>query len=203
VTAFQGRRSAIVAPISLPPPLEAIRREHVENANLGVPAHVTLLLPFVPPAQIEADTLERAASAIAQTAAFEVTFADVRTFEPGPTNEGIIWLPPEPSAPFLAMTEALVAAFPDYRPYQGIHDTVIPHLTLANASSNASANASSNASANANDNASANASANLDVPVILAAARPHLPIAQRLDAAALLIEDEAGRWRIGRELPLA
>jgi 2'-5' RNA ligase len=88
VTAFQGRRSAIVAPISLPPPLEAIRREHVENANLGVPAHVTLLFPFVPPAQIEADTLERAASAIAQTAAFEVTFADVRTFEPGPTNEG-------------------------------------------------------------------------------------------------------------------
>jgi 2'-5' RNA ligase len=177
VTAFHGQRSAIVAPIRLPPPLEAIRREHVENADFGVPAHVTLLFPFVPPARIDVDALARAASAIALTAAFEVSFVDARTFEPGPATEGVVWLPPEPAAPFVSMTEALVAAFPGYLPYEGLHETVIPHLTLANV--------------------------DVDAPILLAAARAHLPIAQRLEAAALLIEDEVGRWQIGRELPLA
>jgi hypothetical protein len=41
-----------------------------------------------------------------------------------------VWLDPEPPAPFVAMTEALVARF-GYPPYESLHDEVIPHVTVA------------------------------------------------------------------------
>lgn len=171
-----GGRTAIVVPLALPESLEAIRQEHVAIARLGVPAHVTLLFPFVAAASLQSSDVVRAAGAIARTEAFDVELREARTFDPGPTEEGAIWLAPEPPEPFIEMTEALVAAFPGYLPYGGIHDTVIPHLTLANL--------------------------DVDVPALVAAARPELPFARRVESAAVLIEDEAGRWRIGHELPL-
>lgn len=169
-------RSAIVVPVELPPTLEAIRLDHVDNARLGVPAHVTLLFPFVPAPAIEAADLARAAAAIARTNAFEVEFREVTTFDATAVKGPVVWLAPEPAAPFVALTEALVEAFPAYLPYGGIHDTVIPHLTLANV--------------------------DVDMPAVIAAARPGLPIRRRIEAAAVLVEDAAGRWRIAHQLRL-
>ena len=171
-----GKRSAIVVPIGLPEALETIRQEHVDNAGLGVPAHATLLFPFVPPRQLGGADLERAAAAIAETDSFDVAFRKARSFDPTTTKDGVVWLEPEPSAPFIAMTQALVGAFPGYLPYGGLHDTVIPHLTLANV--------------------------DVDLPELLAAARPELPFSRRVASAAMLVEDSAGRWRVARELPL-
>ncbi len=169
-------RSAIVVPISLPEALEQIRLDHVDNARLGVPAHVTLLFPFVPSASIDEATLDRARAATSGTPAFVVEFREVTSFDPSPAEEGVAWLAPQPAAPFIALTEALAAAFPGYRPYEGIHDTVIPHLTLANV--------------------------DVDLPVLIAATRPKLPFRRRVGSAALLVEDASGRWRIGDRLPL-
>ena len=171
-----GGRSAIVVPVTLPGPLETVRQEHVENARLGVPAHVTLLFPFVRAASIERGDLERVRASISRTAAFDVEFREVSSFDPMPANDGVAWLAPEPAAPFIALTEALAAAFPEYPPYGGIHDTVIPHLTLAEV--------------------------DVDLPALGAATRPELPFRRRVDAAALILEDEAGRWRIAERLPL-
>ena len=42
-----------------------------------------------------------------------------------------MWLHPEPSAPFAALTEAVWRRFPAYPPYEGAHDVVIPHLTVS------------------------------------------------------------------------
>ena len=173
---FTGRQSAIIVPIRLPPALEVMRLDHVDNARLGVPAHVTLLFPFVPPTAIDDAVIERAAAAIRRTPAFDVDFDEVVVWEPDPTPEGVVWLPPEPTRPFVAMTEALLRAFPDHQPYGGIHDEVIPHLTLA--------------------------SVRLDVAAMEARTRPHLPFRWRVAAALLLIEGHLGRWRIGRRLPL-
>ena len=174
--ALTGRQSAIVAAFRLPDALEAIRFNHVDNASLGVPAHVTLLVPFVAPAAIDRAVIERASAAVAGTPAFDVEFRDVAVWDPDPTPEGVVWLPPEPAAPFVAWTEALVEAFPDCLPYGGVHDEVVPHLTLANV--------------------------RVDVPAIEAATRPHLPFVRRLEAAALLVESPLGRWRVARRLPL-
>jgi 2'-5' RNA ligase len=171
-----GARSAIVVPIRLTEALEAIRRDHVDNTRLGVPAHVTVLFPFVPSPSMTPHDVARAAAAIGRIEAFDVDFREARTFDASPTKEGVVWLAPEPAAPFIAMTEAIVAAFPDYRPYDGLHDTVIPHLTLANV--------------------------DVDLPMLIEATRPELPFSRRVASAAVLVEDVARRWRIAHELPL-
>lgn len=171
-----GGRSAIVVPVALPDALEAIRRDHVDNARLGVPAHVTLLFPFVPATSLDQGTIDRARAVIAASEAFDVEFADVMSFDPIPTKEGVVWLAPEPDAPFIATTEALAKAFPDYLPYGGIHETVIPHLTLANV--------------------------DIDLTALISAAQAELPFRRRVDAAAMLVEDDAGRWRIAERLSL-
>ena len=42
----------------------------------------------------------------------------------------VAWLAPVPDAPFRRLTELIVSRYPDYPPYEGIHDEVIPHLTV-------------------------------------------------------------------------
>ena len=41
------------------------------------------------------------------------------------------YLAPEPSAPFIALTGALVTEFPQFPPFAGEFATIIPHLTVA------------------------------------------------------------------------
>jgi 2'-5' RNA ligase len=171
-----GGRTAIVVPVALPDALESIRLRHVSNASLGVPAHVTLLFPFVPVASLDPSDIDVAAAVVARFPSFEVGFRDATTFDPTPTDEDVVWLAPQPSEPFVALTLALAEAFPGHPPYEGIHDTVIPHLTLANV--------------------------DVDAAALTAAARPHLPFTRRVLIAALLVEDDVGRWRVERELPL-
>ena len=84
----------------------------------GVQPHVTLLIPTPP-------DLDAAVDALSPFAAFEVTFAGFGRFP------GTLWLAPDPAAPFVAMTEALVAAFPDHAPYGGEFTGITPHLTVA------------------------------------------------------------------------
>jgi 2'-5' RNA ligase len=86
----------------------------------NLPPHVTVLVPS--PGEVAA-----IAEALAPFEAFDVTFARLDRFPE------ILWLAPEPREPFVAMTEAMVARFPDYPPYGGIHERIVPHLTLAQA----------------------------------------------------------------------
>ena len=86
-----------------------------------LPPHVTVLYPS--PGDVEAIT-----QVLAPFDQFEVTFARVDRFP------GTLWLAPEPADPFAAMTEAMVARFPDWQPYGGVFKSVIPHLTVAQAS---------------------------------------------------------------------
>jgi len=86
----------------------------------GVPAHVTLLAPCPG----DADGI---GEVLADAAAFEVEFRELRRFTEMPT----LYLAPEPAEPFVRLTEALVERFPDWPPYGGIHgSSVIPHLTV-------------------------------------------------------------------------
>ena len=41
------------------------------------------------------------------------------------------YLAPEPPEPFARLTEAIAERWPNYPPYEGIHEVVIPHLTVA------------------------------------------------------------------------
>jgi 2'-5' RNA ligase len=84
----------------------------------GVPPHVTLLIPAPP-------DLDGAGEALAQFGPFEATFSGFGRFPEA------LWLAPEPAAPFVAMTEALLRAFPGYEPYEGQFEGITPHLTVA------------------------------------------------------------------------
>jgi hypothetical protein len=94
-------------------------------AALGVPAHVTVLYPFVPPPAITARTLELLAGAVASVSAFDCRFPVTAWF-----GLDVLWLAPRPDEPFLALTRAVAAAFPGYRPYRDAYADVVPHLTV-------------------------------------------------------------------------
>ena len=102
------------------------RRDLDPSANWGVPAHVTLLYPFLPPSEIDANVLGRIATCVSGHRAFEVQFARVKWF-----GEEVLWLAPEPDLSFRRLTAALFAAFPETPPYGGTIFDPTPHLTVA------------------------------------------------------------------------
>ena len=116
--------SAIVVRIRLPPPLEAVRRRFDHSAALKVPAHVTLLYPWLPAEALTRAARRTLAAIVRETRAFDVRFAATRRWP------GILYLEPDPAWRFSALIEKVAAGFPAYPPYGGTISEVIPHLTL-------------------------------------------------------------------------
>ena len=101
------------------------RAQFDRAASWGVPAHVTVLYPFVPPADIDAQVMETLAAAIGSVPGFHATFMTTGWF-----GADVLWLAPEPAERFRALTVAVSEAFPAYPPYGGEHTDVVPHLTV-------------------------------------------------------------------------
>lgn len=106
-----------------------LRARFDPDAALGAPARVTVLVPFLPPARIDAAVLARLRAAVASVPAFELQFARIGRWPEG------TWLAPEPAAPLVALTRAVWAAFPECPPYEGRFAEIVPHLTVAYGSS--------------------------------------------------------------------
>ena len=102
-----------------------LRRRYDATVALGVPAHITLLVPFMDPALITKEVIDRARRVLERSSSFPFSLGSVGRFPE------TAYLAPEPAAPFVAMTLALVEAFPDFPPYGGEHAGVIPHLSVA------------------------------------------------------------------------
>jgi 2'-5' RNA ligase len=90
-----------------------------------VPAHVTILYPFVEPGRFP-EHLGRLRSVVGAFEPFAFTLAEVRSF-----GEEVVYLSVEPERPFLELTDAIVAAWPEYQPYGGAILEPIPHMTIA------------------------------------------------------------------------
>lgn len=101
----------------------ALRLGHDSSAALGVPAHITILSPFVDGAIVDESAL---AELFAKFPAFDFELDRVERFD-----DGLVWLHPEPSLRFADLTEAVWQRWPDYPPYEAEHDEVIPHLTVS------------------------------------------------------------------------
>jgi 2'-5' RNA ligase len=117
--------SAVVVRIPVPAALTRSRRRWDWAAGVGVPAHVTILYPFVPPGGLVPKVRRSLAAIAANQEPFLVVFDEVRRFP------GVVYLAPRPVAPFLLLTEAVAGRFPDFPPYGGAFAEVIPHLTVA------------------------------------------------------------------------
>lgn len=94
-------------------------------AARGIPPHVTLLYPFVPPDRLTPDVLDLVASVIGAVAPFDAALTG-----PGWFGDEVLWLRPEPAHRFSELTTLLWKAFPEHPPYAGAFTASVPHLTV-------------------------------------------------------------------------
>jgi 2'-5' RNA ligase len=95
------------------------------SARDGVPAHLTVLYPFLPPALIDGAVQASLARLFAGFPAFSFTLDRVGWF-----GDEVVWLGPRDEGPVRALTELAFSAFPSCPPYGGQFADVIPHLTI-------------------------------------------------------------------------
>ena len=118
--------SALYLPVPVAEPLVAEHRLRWDPAAAdGVPAHVTILFPFLDPARIDETVRAELRAIAAAVPRFTLRFERVGRFP------DVVWLAPEPVAPVAALTDAVVARWPDHPPYGGVFEVVVHHLTVA------------------------------------------------------------------------
>jgi 2'-5' RNA ligase len=116
--------------VVLLPELEALlgdwRRRYTGDGPRGMPPHATLIFPFADSSKVD-DLLQCVGKVFAGFAPFETSVGETARFP------GLLYLRPEPAEHFVAITEALVQTFPEFPPYGGEFDEIIPHVTVAQA----------------------------------------------------------------------
>lgn len=100
------------------------RAMHDPSSRNGVPAHITLVVPWVPPEQIKQEHLEELEQLLADRHPFDYVLDHVRWF-----GDRVLWLAPSPAQPFQDMTHLLAEHF-ETPPWGGEFDEVVPHLTV-------------------------------------------------------------------------
>jgi hypothetical protein len=121
-----GSTAIVVLVPEADPLIGAIYRVHSKAGADGMTPHVTLLVPFVPSVGLDPAVDARLRTVFASFEPFDYALTRLERFE-----GGILYLAPEPSRPFVDLTNALWRTFPDYPPYEGLHDDVVPHVTVA------------------------------------------------------------------------
>ncbi|GAA0915600.1 2'-5' RNA ligase family protein [Nonomuraea longicatena] len=98
------------------------RAAHDPSAAYGVPPHVTVLYPFLPPDRVDVDELRRL---FAEHEPFDLRFERTARLP------GLLYLAPEPDGPLRELTDAVAARWPEAPPYRNAHPGDVPHLTVA------------------------------------------------------------------------
>ena len=118
------RRTALIVEVpEAEPAVGALRLEHDSSAARGVPAHITILFPFADAGDVDDGALE---ALFARFPAFDFVLDRGERFD-----DGVTWLHPEPSLPFVDLTAAVAQRWPEHPPYEGAFDEPIPHLTVS------------------------------------------------------------------------
>ena len=151
-------------------PLVAAFRARYAAASVAkaIPAHITLLFPFVEAGRVDDALRALVAAHFAAARPFAAELSSVGRFE------GYVWLAPEPRERFVALATATWSRFPGCPPYGGEFAEVMPHLTVGEATDE------------------------FATDEIVAAAEeelaPRLPLPFAADAAWLLLEQVDGTW---------
>jgi 2'-5' RNA ligase len=111
-------KTALVIAIDDAEPFDAIRRELMPDAvATGIPFHVTLLVPF-------GDLAGEARSFFAEQQVFEFALTHVAAWP------DVVYLAAERDEQLRSLMRSLYARFPQWPPYGGSYDDVVPHATL-------------------------------------------------------------------------
>lgn len=132
-----------------------------------VPAHITLLAPFLPEDLIDDGTWEVLGRFFADITPFGFDLTEVCQFP-----DGVTYLAPEPASTFRRLTSELHRLFPEFPPYRGAFDDIVPHLTVPLGPGE-------------------------DVAALATALAPGLPLTVHAAAAAVFVTDENGTRVLG------
>jgi 2'-5' RNA ligase len=128
-TSSGAHQSAIVVPV---PDAESLvgrdRLEYDPVACAGVPAHITLIVPWLPPEEILTGDLDELGDTLHGVEAFDFALGRVCWF-----GRRVLWLAPDPIEPFVKLTCMLADQF-GTPPYDDEFDEIVPHLTVGHAS---------------------------------------------------------------------
>jgi 2'-5' RNA ligase len=100
--AFQAGQSGLIVRVpEAEPAVRAWRARLNPSARAGVPAHVTVLFPFLDESRIDDGARAAIGEVIGRHRSFEARFEHCGRFP------GILYLVPEPDIPFRRLTEAI------------------------------------------------------------------------------------------------
>ena len=123
---YRAGQTALLAIVEeLEPLVGRWRRRFDSSASAGVPAHVTVLFPFLDIDRITHTVVGHLRNLIGARSPFTVRFEECRRFP------DVLYLAPTPDQPFRALTEEIAKRWPEAPPYEGQFTEVIPHLTVA------------------------------------------------------------------------
>ena len=139
-----------------------------------MPAHITLLIPYVPAARLDGAAIESAREHFSSVAAFDAELVAVGRFDEH------VWLAPSPHDRFVELIRATRERFPESSRGTALRDPV-PHLTVGKAT----------------------AAVPIEAVVRAAEAElsPRLPLRFRAASATLFVETPGGRWEQVAVLP--
>jgi 2'-5' RNA ligase len=152
------------------------RTRYDPAAGAGVPAHVTLLYPFLPPERLTSEVLADLRQHFAEEPPLSLEFSGICAFP------NALYLAPEPQGKVDAMIARLLARYPQVEPYGGAFEAVVPHLTVAQPSNIRELRAV--------------------VEAFCHDSNRQLPIRARVERASLLEMDAKRRWREQEGFPL-
>ena len=165
--------SAVIVAVPQAPPAVERWLEATAGAkpSHGVPPHVTILFPFVPAAVVDRELVDELRALAGRFEPFAFELRELRRWP------GVLYLAPEPDAPFVELTEAFVAEYPEHPPYGGEHETIVPHLTVAQGEEEA-------------------------LTAAAADVRPSLPLRARARELLFLAERERDVWQAAARISL-
>lgn len=118
--------SALIVPV---PQAESVvqgfRARFDPAAPLGVPAHISVLYPFLVPEALDQSIVDELGAIFAGVPPFPFTLGSVARFP------DVVYLAPHPAEPFSRLTAAIATRWPQTPPYGGRCDDTVPHLTVA------------------------------------------------------------------------
>ncbi|MFI1705884.1 2'-5' RNA ligase family protein [Streptomyces griseoruber] len=123
---FGAGQSGLIVRVPEAEPLVRAWRDRLDpSASAGVPAHVTVLFPFLDASRIDEGVCAAIGEVLGRYESFEARFDHCGRFP------GVLYLAPETGAGFRCLTEAIVERWPECPPFGGQFDDVVPHLTVA------------------------------------------------------------------------
>lgn len=119
-------QSALIIEIPTAEPAVGDLRAHYDrSASWGVPAHITVLYPFLAPAALDTMVLSAVQDVVWSVPRFALALTRIGWF-----GDKVVYLTPDPPGPLHTLTAAISATF-GILPYAGAHPDDVPHLTVA------------------------------------------------------------------------